>query len=698
MGACSYINLPAFNNLFSQAFKTIWVKRASFILLAISSFTCIKVNAQCTTLGQTPSTAFPVCGTAVFAQDSVPICTNGVINVPGCSGGVTTYYDTNPFWYRFICYVAGTLGFGIKPQDAAHDDYDWQLFDITNHDANDVYTVDSLFVCGNWSGDAGVTGASLAGTANVECATFPGVTENTFSAMPLLKLGHTYLLLVSHYTQTQSGYKLSFGGGTAVITDAAAPALQKATANCPGTQIGIKLSKKMKCLSLAADGSDFTLSPQLATITSATGYNCNNGFDMDSVVLTLSNPLPGGNYTLSAQNGSDANTLIDNCGDSVPVGNTVYFAASPNKAVNLDSIAPVGCAPQSVQLVFTKNILCSSIAPDGSDFTVTGPYPLTITAASGTCDVNGTTTGIKLSFSSAVIHKGDYVLTLVKGSDGNTILDECNDETPAGETLTFSTADTVSAGFTVQLLLGCRLDTVVVSNNGNNSINSWYWAFEDGFTDTLPTETRIYKDYGTKTATLTVSNGVCTSTVSQNYLLDNQIKAMFTSPSVLCPSDVAIFKDSSIGNITTWNWYFGNGNTSNMQYPPAQTYIPSTGETYYPVRLIVGNAIPCYDTGYQQLKVLYNCYIAVPSAFTPNGDGINDYLYPLNAYKATNLEFRVFNRWGQQVFETRDWTKKWDGTVNGIKQGNGVYVWFLTYTDSGTGQTYSSKGTTTLIR
>ena len=51
-------------------------------------------------------------------------------------------------------------------------------------------------------------------------------------------------------------------------------------------------------------------------------------------------------------------------------------------------------------------------------------------------------------------------------------------------------------------------------------------------------------------------------------------------------------------------------------------------------------------------------YIAGPSAFTPNNDGLNDYLYPLNAYKATNLLFKVYNRFGKLVFETKDCTKK----------------------------------------
>jgi gliding motility-associated-like protein len=98
------------------------------------------------------------------------------------------------------------------------------------------------------------------------------------------------------------------------------------------------------------------------------------------------------------------------------------------------------------------------------------------------------------------------------------------------------------------------------------------------------------------------------------------------------------------------------------------------------------------------LKVINNCFIAVPTAFTPNGDGMNDYLYPLNAYKARDLDFKVFNRYGQLVFETKDWTHKWDGTFHGVPQPMGSYVWELSYIDTDTGKKVFKKGATLLIR
>src|SRR5580658_8251573 len=97
------------------------------LLLATVS---LSLRAQtCTTLGQTPATAFPVCGSNTFVQDSVPLCNDGAVAVPNCSatGGYTAI---NPYWYKFTCFSSGTLGLLISPFNPG-DDYDWQLYDVT---------------------------------------------------------------------------------------------------------------------------------------------------------------------------------------------------------------------------------------------------------------------------------------------------------------------------------------------------------------------------------------------------------------------------------------------------------------------------------------------------------------------------------------------------------------------------------------
>ncbi|MFL5747244.1 MAG: gliding motility-associated C-terminal domain-containing protein [Niastella sp.] len=666
--------------------------------LVVVLLMCNSLWAQnCTTLGQSPSSAFPVCGVDTFSQQNVPICRTHSIKVPGCDDGAG-YSDKNPFWYRFTCFKTGTLGFLVTPNDLG-DDYDWMLYDITGHNADDVFTDPSLIVTGNWAGTFGVTGASSSGVNFIQCSSDPANHKNSFSTMPTILQGHTYLLLISHFTDSQSGYNLSFGGGTGVITDPLQPKIEKSWAGCGGVTVTLTMNKKLKCNSLAADASDFTLSPAAATIVSATAVGCSNSFDMDTVVLTMSNALLPGTYTITVQSGQDGNTVLDNCNNSVPVGNNTSFIVDPVQPTPLDSIKPVGCTPDKLELVFRRPINCNSIDANGSDFSITGTTPVTITGASGYC-VNGVTTSIFIQLSAPIQSAGNYQITLQQGTDGNTIIDECGQQTPAGASRAFSTADTVNADFTYQLKLGCKADTVHFFHNGANNINQWNWNFNNEGSSTAQNPSHIFKVFGPKQINLNVSNGVCTDSSSATVLLDNTLEAAFGFPEVLCPEDKATFTDSSVGKIVSWNWDFGNGNSSTLQNPLPETYpqVTSGRSKLYPVRLIIENDLHCFDTTVNQMKVVYSCYITVPNAFTPNGDGHNDYLYPLNAWKAINLEFIIYNRYGQIVFRTNNWTNKWDGRINGQMQSSGVFVWLLRYTLLDTGEKVFKRGTTVLIK
>jgi gliding motility-associated-like protein len=660
----------------------------AFLLFAL----CAGAQNACTTLGQNPATAFPVCGTSVFSQTTVPNC--GGKRIPGPCATTDSLTDTNPFWYKFTCFSPGTLGFLIKPVDLG-DDYDWQLFDITGHDPNDVYTDKTLFVSCNWSGNTGLTGASSAGRSLNNCA---GTSYPTFSSMPTLKLNHDYLLLVSHFTKFkpgQAGYELSFGGGTASITDTIPPALKSLSSSCDATKIYIKLNKKMKCSSLALDGSDFAISPAVVKINSATAF-C-NGFDMDSVELNLNGRLPVGNYTISVKNGTDGNTLFDNCGRNIPVGNSLPLNILPLAPTPMDSMVPVKCAPQSLQLIFRKNILCNSVASDGSDFMVNGPSPVSVVSTTTNC-VNTVTKSIILNLSSPIVNGGTYRIILKTGNDGNTIVDECSEQTTVGSALSFNVKDTVSADFSYQIAAGCKQDTVLFMHDGKHQVNRWLWQLDYNGTSNLQNPVTYFNSFGTKQIILSVSNGFCSDTVTKNIILDNELKAAFETNNTLCPEDTAVFKNRSIGNIVSYDWNFQNGNFSTDENPSPQKYPVLLDEKNYAVTLVVKSNLGCYDTAVNNIRVLKSCYIAVPNAFTPNGDGLNDFLYPLNAFKADNLEFKVYNRLGQLVFHSNDWTQKWDGTVKGDPQDAGIYVWTLKYILRDTGKHIFMKGSTVLIR
>lgn len=580
---------------------------AFFILLFYSNSISQTV---CTTLGQNPSTAFPVCGTSTFQQDSVPICSSTDLYVPGCSvyGDTgTSYKNKNPFWYKFTCFQSGTLSFVIVP-NAPGEDYDWQLYDITGHNPDDVYTDTTLIVTGNWSGTYGPTGASATGINYIQCASVPDSLLPAFALSPNLSQGHNYLLLVSHFSDTEQGYSLSFGGGTAVITDTIPPHLLNANqATCQATQILVRLNKKMKCSSLAANGSDFTVNPPLATIISAVGSGCTTGFEMDSVVLTFNQPLPAGNYSVVAQPGTDGNTLLDICDTELPAGETILFTVLSPFPVPMDSLTNNKCSTDSLILIFPDPIKCASVVPDGSDFFITGPYPVNIITASPVNCVNGLTNTIIVRMASTMLLPGNFQIVLQNGSDGNTILSECDIPSVAGSAIPFTILPKPLPGFSFPSSV-CLPDAIVAFTNlssisdGSENAFQYLWNFDDilsgaNNSSTLKNPTHIYNAARPYFVNLRVtSNGGC---VNDSSILVNNIHPKpitnfgFSKPSI-CIGDAVTFTDStnSMDGVTVqWYWKPGDGSAYNI---PVFTHTYLSLQTYT-VSLYTVNSHGCFS-------------------------------------------------------------------------------------------------------
>ena len=105
----------------------------------------------------------------------------------------------------------------------------------------------------------------------------------------------------------------------------------------------------------------------------------------------------------------------------------------------------------------------------------------------------------------------------------------------------------------------------------------------------------------------------------------------------------------------------------------------------------------CYAYDSLHVRYIIGPDIYVPSAFTPNGDGINDIFRPVPVGITRIDYFRVYNRWGQLVFQTTRYMKGWDGTFHGKRCDEGGYVWMVKGEDY-KGQSIVKKGTVLLIR
>lgn len=160
------------------------------------------------------------------------------------------------------------------------------------------------------------------------------------------------------------------------------------------------------------------------------------------------------------------------------------------------------------------------------------------------------------------------------------------------------------------------------------------------------------------------------------------------------PLQLNAISSDPTANIFTWNPSFGLSNTN--IYNPVATLGLETDVITYIVR--AANALGCY--GEDDIKVTVfktGPDIFVPTAFTPNNDGLNDIIKPVYVGIKQLNYFKLFNRWGQMVFTTSNMGLGWDGRLSGALQDTNTFVYMVQGVDY-TGKTIFKKGLVTLIR
>ncbi|MEQ1676140.1 MAG: T9SS type B sorting domain-containing protein [Chitinophagaceae bacterium] len=127
----------------------------------------------------------------------------------------------------------------------------------------------------------------------------------------------------------------------------------------------------------------------------------------------------------------------------------------------------------------------------------------------------------------------------------------------------------------------------------------------------------------------------------------------------------------------------------------------STGPTYtltQPGLYSLSATNNCGATTSQVLVTKGLCSVFVPTGFTPNNDGKNDWFRALGTEAVTQFNIKVFDRAGQLIFETSDKSKGWDGMVKGVPLPSAVFIYLLAYKDIYSAETRILKGTLALIR
>jgi gliding motility-associated-like protein len=145
-----------------------------------------------------------------------------------------------------------------------------------------------------------------------------------------------------------------------------------------------------------------------------------------------------------------------------------------------------------------------------------------------------------------------------------------------------------------------------------------------------------------------------------------------------------------------FTWLPATGLNNPSIFNPVATFTGNFEAIRY--KVLVSTIEGCTDSAFVNIKVFKTVpSVFVPTAFTPNGDSRNDLARPIAVGIKKIDYFRIYNRWGELVFETSINGEGWDGKIGGKDQGTNVYVWIVKAVDY-LGKPFFDKGTVTLIR
>lgn len=233
-----------------------------------------------------------------------------------------------------------------------------------------------------------------------------------------------------------------------------------------------------------------------------------------------------------------------------------------------------------------------------------------------------------------------------------------------------------------------------LSTYANSGGINWQWDFGDGALANSFSPTHTYTTAGNYTLSLTANNLSCpsfTETITAVIYIDSA-RVPVRYPTVKAVAGKAFpLTARSLGALYHWLPATGLNNTS-VQSPMATL----NSDIEYTVTIT--NSASCTTTDTVAVKLVFDGNIFVGNGFTPNGDGVNDRCYPILSGVRSLVYFKIYNRWGNLVFQTNDASPQngWDGKYNGRLQPVGTYIWISEAVD-GNGNIIKRNGNVLLI-
>ena len=463
--------------------------------------------------------------------------------------------------------------------------------------------------------------------------------------------------------------------------------------------------------------------PPVPVITSLNGTSVCEGTTTNLVCSSAASYLwqPNGETTQSIDVGSAGNysvSIIDNngCASVMSLATTITLLPLPATPVITANGLTTFCFGNSVELSSSSAINNSwNSGETTQNITVTnsGDFYVVVLGANGCLSLPSNTIEVDVNSPPpppAIVANGpltfcdgnSVILSVTNSqsylwSNGSIVQSQEFNQT---EGITVDVLDVCGVPYTLQaqvtvlqqpIVLFDGIDTVgcvpllTTFNNLSANYNEIFWDFGDGSSSAEINPLHTYSNAGKYTVSLVaISQEGCIGYYSKNLLIDAlpvPIADFKTNPEskIKISKPNVEFTDLSEGNVNQWNWSMDGDIFSELQKPSYK--FADTGS--YNVKLWIKSVEGCEDTISKTVLINGDLILYVPNTFTPNNDGTNDVFLPLGTYinpKEYNL--KIFDRWGQIVYETNDIFKGWDGdTGSGNVKHTQVYYWQLNVKD-----------------
>ena len=273
--------------------------------------------------------------------------------------------------------------------------------------------------------------------------------------------------------------------------------------------------------------------------------------------------------------------------------------------------------------------------------------------------------------------------------------------------VTITVIDIPIPGFEGDNLKGCEPHFVNFTNNTGLTGVTCSWDFGDGNISNLCNGVNhTYTNSGLYDVTLTITsdNGCSGSTTIQNYIeVTPKPKASFSAdPMITGTSNPVINFTNTTVNGTDFIWSFGDDSALEYSYNATHTFPDDKGGEYI-VMLVASNGPNCNDTARAVIKIEEELIYYVPNTFTPDGDDFNETFKPIftSGFDPLHYNLKIFNRWGEIVFESNDSNYGWDGTYGADSSEqvkDGVYVWKIQFKNTNYDENIEAIGHVTLLK